>query len=99
MMALSTNELSAIRNDLTALHKAASAIDDWDGKQGRTFIDVGEYGLALDEIAYAYLDADRTMPPEMFKTFEKLATMMDLAQDAELEGVAKLQASVAGPPG
>ncbi len=98
-MALSTTELSLIRNDLSALHKAASSIHDWDGKQGRTFIDVGEYGLALDEIAYAYLDAGRTMPPDMFETFEKLATMMDLAQDAELEGVARLRASATEPPG
>lgn len=98
-MALSTTELSAIRNDLTVLHKAASATDDWDGKQARTFIDVGEYGLALDEIAYAYLDSGRTMPPDMFETFEKLATMMDLAQDAEFEGVARLRASATQPPG
>jgi len=94
-MALSITELSAIRNDLTALHNAAFATDGWDGKQARTFIDVGEYGLALDEIAYAYLDAGRTMPPEMFDTFEKLATMMGLAQDAEFEGVARLRASAA----
>ena len=97
-MALSRNELSAIRNDLTALHRATSTIDGWDGKQALTFIEVGEYGLALDEIAYAYLDAERSMPIDMFKTFEKLATTMDLAQDAEFVGVARLRASQAGSP-
>lgn len=98
-MALSKTELCAIRNDLTALHNAASAADGWDGLQARTFIDVGEYGLALDEIAYAYLDSGETMPLEVFQTFEKLATMMDLAQDAEFEGVARLRASAAQPSG
>ncbi len=98
-MALSTTELFAIRNDLAALHKVASATDNWDGKQARTFIGVGEYGLALDEIAYAYLDSGRTMPPDMFETFEKLATMMDLAQDAEFEGIARLRANATKPTG
>ncbi len=92
-MALSNNELSAIRNDLAVLHKAASAIDGWNGKQGRTFIEVGEYGLALDEIAYAYLDAGRAMPLDIFETFEKLAMMMDLAQDPEFDGVARIRAN------
>ena len=93
-MALSTAELSTIRNDLNSLHNAASATDGWDGKQARTFINVGEYGLALDEIAYAYLDSGKTMPPDMFETFEKLAAMMGLAQDAEFEGVARLRANL-----
>ncbi len=92
-MALSTTELSAIRNDLIVLHKAACAIDGWDGKQAQTFIGVGEYGLALDEIAYAYLDSGKAMPPDIFEMFEKLATIMDLARDAEFEGVARLRAS------
>jgi hypothetical protein len=95
-MALSTNEHSVIRTDLAVLHEAASAIDGWDGNQGRTFIEVGEYGVALDEIAHAYLDARKTVPCEMFKTFEKLAMLMDLAQEAELDGVARLRAQWKG---
>ena len=98
-MALSTTDLFEIRNDLASLQKIASATGGWDGKHARIFINVGEYGLALDEIAYAYLNSGRTMPPDMFETFEKLATMMDLAQDAEFEGVARLRASATKPPG
>ena len=88
-----------IRNDLVALHEAASATGGWDGKQTRTFINVCEYALALDGIAYAYLDTGRTMPPDMFETFEKLAIMMDLAEDPEFEGVARLRAGAGRPPG
>ena len=92
-MTLSSNELSAIRADLVALHQAASSIDSWDGKQGRTSIEVGEYGLALDEIAYAYLDSDKTVPTELLNIFERLASMMDLEKDPEYDGVARLRAS------
>jgi hypothetical protein len=67
--------------------------------RGRTFIEVGEYGLALDEIAYAYLDAARTMPPDIFEMFEKLAMMLDLAQDPEFAGVARIRANARGTPG
>ena len=86
MMSLLTAELFAIHSDLAALHNIAFVSDSQSEKQTRTFINVGEYALALDGIAYAYLDSDRTMPPDMFKTFEKLAIMMDLAEDAEFEG-------------
>lgn len=50
---------------------------------------MGEYGLALDEIAYVYLNNDKPMPADQFRTFEKLAIMMELEKDAEYDGVAR----------
>ncbi len=97
-MTLSNDELSAIRANLVALHQAASSVDGWDGKRGQTFIEVGEYGLALDEIAYAYLDGGKTMPAELFNVFEKLASMMELEKEPEYEGVARLQAITKAHP-
>jgi hypothetical protein len=56
------------------------------------FIDVGEYGLALDGIACAYLDSGKTMPADMFHIFERLAVSMDLERDEEYDAVRKLLA-------
>ncbi len=77
--------------DLLTLHQAASTIDGRQKGHSETFIRVGEYGLALDEIAYAYLNNHKTMPAELFKIFEKLAIAMDLESDQEFEGVASLR--------
>jgi hypothetical protein len=76
--------------DLTTLHQAASAIDGWHKDDAGTLIRVGEYSLALDVIAYAYLNNHKTMPAELFKIFEKLVAAMNLEGDQELEGVARL---------
>lgn len=83
--------LEKIRTDLFALHHAASAIEGWRGDQALTFIKVGEYPLALDDIAYAYLDSKQLMPSDLFVTFERLAVAMGLERDEEFEGVARLR--------
>jgi len=95
-MTLPSKQLSEIRADLAALHQAASGIEGWNGKQGWEFITVGEYGLALDEIAYAYVDGGTEMPTALFNIFEKLANTMELESDPEYEGVARLRASANG---
>ena len=78
--------------DLEALYYAASEIDDWDRNQTATFIRVGEYGLALDEIAYAYLNSATPMPGHLFRIFEKLAVDMEMEGDEEYKDVAQLRA-------
>jgi len=78
--------------DLETLYYAASEIDDWDRNQTATFIRVGEYGLALDEIAYAYLDSATPMPGHLFRIFERLAVEMEMEGDAEYADVAQLRA-------
>ena len=78
--------------DLEILCSAASEIDGWDRNQTATFIRVGEYGLALDEIAYAYLNSSTPMPARLFQIFEKLAVEMEMEGDEEYGDVAQLRA-------
>lgn len=78
--------------DLEVLYYVASEIDDWDKDQTATFIKVGEYGLALDEIAYAYLNSATPMPAHLFRIFERLAAAMGMEGDEEYEDVAQLRA-------
>ena len=78
---------------LQILYEAASALDGWHKDQAEDFIKVGEYGLALDGIAYAYLVNKVTMPARLFGLFEELAVSMGLDRDPEFDGVAKLRKS------
>jgi hypothetical protein len=76
---------------LKRLHQAASAFQGWHKDQAEEFIKVGEYGLALDGIAYAYLNNKVTMPATLFQLFDQLAVTMELDCDPEFDGVAKLR--------
>lgn len=78
--------------DLETLHHAASDIDGWNTKQTETYIKVGEWGLALNGISYAYLNSGKAMPTDLFEVFERLAVEMDMEEDPEFEGVAQLRA-------
>ena len=82
-----------IEADLVVLHRATSGIEGWQGDLAQEFIDVGEYGLALDGIACAYLDSGKTMPDDLFQIFERLAVCMDLERDEEYDGVRRLLAN------
>ncbi len=84
---------SEMRSDLSFLHRVASRLDGWNKDQADEFIRVGEYGLALDSIAYAYLVNNKLMPPDQFEMFDRLASAMELEKDPEYDGVARLRAS------
>lgn len=91
-------DYQAVRNDLNTLFAAASVYDGWQKDQTGTFIKVGEYGLALDGIAYAYLANHVSMPASLYQVFDKLAAAMDLNGDPELQGVADIRkAHLASP--
>lgn len=91
-MSLSNDDNRYIGNQLRTLYETASKYPGWYKYQAKDFIRVGEYALALDGIAYAYLNNNETMPDNIFDIFDRLADMMNLAADAEYEGVAKLRA-------
>lgn len=59
--------------------------------QIRKFIDVGEYGLALDGIADAYTASNVPMPPALFKLLDELAINMDLASDPEFSDLTEFR--------
>ena len=77
--------------DLETLYYATSEIDNWDKDLAAEFIRVGEYGLALDEIAYAYLNSATPMSARLFQIFERLAVEMEMEGDEDFEGVAQLR--------
>lgn len=81
-----------VRSDLLALYKTASHLDGWNKEDADQYIKVGEYPLALDSVAYAYLENDTPMPNDQFAVFEDLAAMMQLEGDPEYDGVARLRA-------
>ncbi len=58
---------------------------------------MGEYGLALDGIADAYMTSNVRMPPDLFAVLDQLVSHMDLAGDPEFSGLVafrKAQAAV-----
>ena len=83
-------DYQSVKVGLDILYDAASIYDGWQKDQTSEFIKVGEYGLALDGIAYAYLHNHNPMPPKLYELFAKLAAMMDLKSDPELQGVAAI---------
>jgi len=71
---------------------ATSTLDHWNKDHVDTLIDVGEYSLALDELASAYINSGKPVSQEISKLFEILATKMQMVPGDEYEGVAALRA-------
>ncbi len=94
-------DYKAAKESLELLYAAAASLRGDYNDQIRRFIDVGEYGLALDGIADTYITTNAAMPANLFQLFEKLASDMDLSSDPEFSGVAELRkiqaASVPSP--
>ena len=57
----------------------------------REYIDVGEYGLALDDLAYIYLQVGKPVPADIIGLFDALATRMDMGQGDEWRAVAEIR--------
>ena len=87
-----------VRSDLLALYKTASSLSGWNNEHADQYIRVGEYPLALDSVAYAYLENDIPMPIDQFAIFEDLAAVMQLENDPEYDGVARLRARAKQTP-
>lgn len=85
-------DYQVVKNDLEKLHQEASPLEGYFKEQAAEFIDVGEYSLALDTIASAYLSNNLRMPADLFAIFDHLAQVMELGNDPEFDGVAKLRA-------
>ena len=58
----------------------------------RTMIYVGEWALALDEMAAAYLNNNIPIQNDILNLFEELATSMKMVPGDEYEAVAELRA-------
>ncbi len=85
-------DYEAAISGLTLLNQAVRVFDQRYPGQIEEFISVGEYSLALDDIASCYLDGNVSVPPDLFEVFERLAVMMDVEQDECCDAAAKLLA-------
>lgn len=83
-------DYQAVRKDLEQLHQATFSIKGYFKAQVAELIYVGEYNLALDTIAAAYLSNNLRMPTDLFTIFDYLARVMDLENDSEFTAVAEL---------
>lgn len=83
-------DYKAAVDDLSILNRAVSVFDNEFEEQTEEFIRVGEYSLALDDIASAYLVNEVSMPANLFRIFEKLALAMNVGGDDEYASAAKL---------
>ena len=83
-------DFKTARQGVETLHRATSSIKNYDKDQVETFINVGEYGLALDTVAWAYIENKLEISADLFEIFEKLVGMMDLLSDPEYDSVAEL---------
>ena len=88
-------DYKAAQEGLETLYASIEPLDGMYNHQIRKYIDVGEYGLALDGIADVYMTSNVSMPLALFELFDKLATDMDLASDPEYSGVADFRKAYA----
>ena len=98
MKNMSDSSSDEIRSDLSILYEAVRKLNGWHNDLADEYIRVGEYALALDSIAYAYLNNNIPMPPDQFKVLDRLATSMKLEKDPEYDGVIRIRACRAGTP-
>ena len=68
---------------------AASVLSDAERAEVQRFIDVGEYGLALETAAAIYAEAKKIATAEVVDLIERLAAAMSMHPAPLLEGVPK----------
>lgn len=85
-------DYKVVRANLEVLHQATCPLPGYFGAQAEEFTRVGEYGLALDTIASAWLRGKAAMPAGLFRVLEGLAKNMELDSDPEYEAAAQLRA-------
>lgn len=84
-------DYKAAQEGLEVLYASIEPLKGKFNHQIRKFIDVGEYGLALDGIADAYTTSNVSMPLALFQLLDKLAIDMDLASDPEFSDLTEFR--------
>ncbi len=80
----------AQKNDLLTLYRAAKLPTETLSNQIMSYIDAGEFSLALDGITIPFEDGSVRLTPEMFMVFQKLATTVVDLDDPEFKDIAAL---------
>lgn len=91
-MSLSIGYVQFLYSDIELIYRLISGIGGWDHEQVRKYMDVGEYSLALDDLADAYLRSGESASADLLYRFEALATKMGMENDPEYQAVAELRA-------
>jgi hypothetical protein len=92
VLALTHEDRDWIEAHLEALYRASTEIAGADHRQVRQYIDVGEYSLALDDLADIQLKSGKPIPPDLIRLFDALATKMDIKPGDGWDAVTELRA-------
>jgi len=66
------------------------SIRGWDSSQIETFIRVGEFELAADEMAHEYLATGTTIAEDALRLFVSLANTMNMLADPAWDGIQRI---------
>jgi hypothetical protein len=66
------------------------SIRSWDSSQIETFIRVGEFELAADEMAHEYFATGTTVPEDAMRLFVSLADEMNMLADPAWDGIQRI---------
>ena len=89
-MKLTLEDRMWIEAGLEELYRGISANIEIDPSQIRKYIDVGEFGLALDELADLYMDIETPVPSATLTVFHALATKMKMTSGDEWQAVLEI---------
>ena len=90
-MGFTSQDAQTVENYLDQIIDLAhSAMNDRDRLQVRRYINAGEYGLALDDMAYIVLDWGKPVTTELHSLFAAAADKMNIKPGTGLSGVSDL---------
>jgi len=92
-MALTHKDRDWIEAGLEKLYDALAMFAGVNRQQVREYIDVGEYGLALDDLADIHLTTGKPVPADIVQLFDALALKMGMKQGDEWQAVAEIRAT------
>lgn len=92
-MTLTHQDEEWIENGLETLYSASLKSIPIDHAQVREYIDVQEFGLALDLLAHIQLKSGTPPSSDAMRIFEALATKMGMKPGDEWRGVAEIRAN------
>ncbi len=83
--------LESAENQISFLVKITRLnIKDWESAETDRFIYLGELELALDGTAFAYVERDLTVAPDVKNVMASLANEMKMLDDPEWDSVRKI---------
>ncbi len=95
-MNLTFEERLLVETGLEQLYKEILSNGNVINSQIRQYIDAGEYGLALDDLADLYIETKNPLPSATLVLFDALATKMKMKSGDEWLAVAEILSTKQG---